>query len=221
MKVRQILSDFFYFCFVSTDDKFRTAFQKYLPEKAVDHCFNLWKEKPFTFKITKERATKLGDFRYYRNRSIQTITINHNLNPYQFLITFLHEVAHLHTYETYGADVKPHGAEWKAKFRDLMFPVFTSEVFPIDILLPLGKYMRNPKASTGSDHQLMKAVRAFDSNRDESLIFLMDLKVGEQFILQQRTFVKKETLRTRVLCEEVPSGSRYLISGRAEVLPME
>ncbi|GHB45609.1 hypothetical protein GCM10008106_28290 [Mongoliitalea lutea] len=102
-----------------------------------------------------------------------------------------------------------------------MYPVFTTEVFPLDILLPLGKYMRNPKASTGSDHQLIKAIRAFDSNRDESLIFLMDLKVGEQFILQQRTFVKKESRRTRVLCEEVPSGSRYLISGRAEVLPIE
>ncbi|UJP65551.1 SprT-like domain-containing protein [Mongoliitalea daihaiensis] len=206
---------------MNIDERFLKAFNKYLPTEAVPYCYELWKEKPFTFQITKERSTKLGDFRYHQNRRIQTITINHNLNPFQFLITFLHEVAHLHTYEAYGVKVKPHGIEWKIKFQDLMLPMCTEKVFPKDILIPLGKYMQNPKASTGTDHRLIKALRAYDSNRDNTLIFLMDLDTGSEFILRERKFIKKETKRTRILCEEVPSGNRYLISGRAEVFPVE
>lgn len=206
---------------MSIEEKFLKAFQKYLPEKAVPLCFQLWKEKPFTFQITRERTTKLGDFRYQQNRTIQTITINHNLNPYQFLITYIHEVAHLHTYEQFGATVKPHGDEWKNKFKELMSPAMKGDIFPADILSPLVKYMRNPKASTGSDHHLVKALRSHDKHKSETLVFLMDLQVGTGFVLQERKFIKKETRRTRILCEEVPSGKNYLISGRAEVLPLD
>jgi hypothetical protein len=206
---------------MSIEEKFLKAFQKYLPVEAVTYCFQLWKEKPFTFQITRERTTKLGDFRYHSNRTIQTITINHNLNPYQFLITYLHEVAHLHTYAQFGAAVKPHGDEWKNKFKELMLPAIERAFFPADILAPLVKYMRNPKASTGSDHHLVKALRAYDKHKNDSLVFLMDLKVGSGFVLQERKFIKKETRRTRTLCEEIPSGKNYLISGRAEVLPLD
>lgn len=203
---------------MNTEEKFLTAFRKYIPAEAVAYCFDLWKQKPFTFHITKERVTKLGDFRYHTKRGIQTITINHNLNPYQFLITFLHEVAHLHTFDTYGAASKPHGMEWKVKFQELMLPMYQAKVFPPEIMAPLGKYMQNPKASTGSDHKLAKVLRSYDKDKDDTLIFLMDIAPEMEFTLQKRHFIKKETRRTRIVCEEISTGRRFLISGRAEVV---
>ena len=51
---------------------------------------------------------------------------------------------------------------------------------------------------------------------DEAL-FLSDLKSGNKFELSGRVFEKIETKRTRVLCEEISSGKKYLIAQLAKV----
>ena len=45
-----------------------------------------------------------------------------NLNPYRFLMTLVHEVAHLVAFQKYGRAIKPHGKEWKFTFQTLMLP---------------------------------------------------------------------------------------------------
>jgi len=104
--------------------------QKQVPENAAQYCFDLWLEDPFHFIISKTRASKLGDFRFRSDRKIQTITINYDLNPYQFLITYIHEVAHYRAFKKYGIGIKPHGTYWKNTFRALMIPLLSDLVFP-------------------------------------------------------------------------------------------
>jgi hypothetical protein len=198
------------------------ALEKQVPENAAQYCFDLWAEDPFHFIISRSRSTKLGDFRYRSDRKIQTITINHDLNPFQFLITFIHEVAHHRVYSRHGRKVSPHGQEWKSAFRNLMVPMLSDLVFPKDVLIPLRIHMANPKASTGGDIFLSKELRKYDLKyQSEAPLFLTDIKPGETFSLRGRIFQKEEVRRTRVLCLEIASGRKYLVSGHAEIERVE
>jgi len=192
--------------------------QKQVPENAAQYCFDLWLEDPFHFIISKTRSTKLGDFRFRSDRKVQTITINYDLNPYQFLITYIHEVAHYRAFKKWGLRIRPHGEHWKSAFRSLMAPMLSDLVFPRDVLIPLKRHMINPKASSGADLFLNREVRKYDIDKGESLtVYLNDLKIGEEFLLKGRKFKKENTRRTRVLCLEMDSGKKYLISAHAEI----
>ncbi len=192
--------------------------EKMVPANAAQYCWDLWYEDPFHLIITKKRCSKLGDFRYHSLKSVQTITINQDLHPYQFLITYIHEVAHYRAFKNYGIKIKPHGPEWKMAFRELMAPILSDLVFPKDILLPLKNHMNNPKASSGADFWLTKELRKYSNvEGTEKAIYLGELKPGSQFELRGRIFQKIETKRTRVLCAELDSGRRYLIAVHAEV----
>ena len=68
------------------------------------------------FKISKNRATKLGDYRHPFKNNGHKISVNNNLNSYAFLVTTVHEFAHLLTWNEYKNKVKPHGNEWKNNF---------------------------------------------------------------------------------------------------------
>ncbi|WP_425637182.1 SprT-like domain-containing protein [Algoriphagus yeomjeoni] len=205
---------------MSGSDQLRQILSKRIPSFAVDYAVDLWEKEQFSFQTTASRKTKLGDFRFRSDRTIQTITINADLNPYQFLLTYIHEVAHLHAYVRYGRTIAPHGMEWKSTFQRLMFPILSTEIFPIDLLIPLRKHMSNPKASSSRDLFLMKEMSKYDEKSIHSdVIFLSDLKPGSRFLLSGREFEKGETRRTRVLCEEINSGRKYLIAQMAKVKP--
>ena len=190
-----------------------------VPDAALNYCFSLWEQKPFHFVISRSRSSKLGDFRFRRDQPLQKITINHDLNPYQFLITYIHEVAHHRVYAAHSIRCLPHGIEWKRTFQELMFPMIDDKsVFPVDILIPLRRHMHNPKASSGADLFLMKELRKYDTQDPDRLkTLLSDVKLGEKFELKHRVFQKLESRRTRVLCMEVATGKRFLISNHAAV----
>ncbi|WP_332912412.1 SprT-like domain-containing protein [Algoriphagus boritolerans] len=99
------------------------------PQLRLPIALSFGKKTPFSFQVQKPRSSKLGDFRYRKDRKIQTITINSDLNPFQFLLTFIHEVAHLHTFEKFGNSLTPHGNEWKKEFQSLMSPLLTNSIF--------------------------------------------------------------------------------------------
>lgn len=193
------------------------VFQKFVPEHAANYCNELYKNYTFQFKIKKARQTKLGDFRIDLRTKKQTISVNNDLNPYAFLITYLHEVAHLLTYKKHGFKVKPHGEEWKQQFRDLIKPVLNERVFPSSLLPILINYFQNPAASSCADPQLLQALRKYDVNNSD-VKYLSDIKIGEEFVFQNRTFRKLEKKRTRSLCLELRTNRKYMISELAEVL---
>jgi hypothetical protein len=207
---------------MNTADQLRSIFQSHLPPAAITYCIGLWQSNPFHFRVLHPRTSKLGDFRYRKDRKVQTITINADLNPFQFLLTYIHEVAHLHAFLRFGTDHSPHGQEWKREFQNLIEPVLNDVVFPKDILIPLKAHMKNPSASSARDLFLMKEMSKYDLKIKDSAeeIFLSDLTPGSHFSLSGRKFKKGETRRTRVLCEELNSGRKFLVSRLAKVTPL-
>ncbi len=197
-------------------------FQKHLPKSAIPYCIQLWEEIPFYFFVKPPRNTKLGDFRYRKDRSIQTITLNSDLNPYQFLLTFIHEVAHLRAFARFGTTHAPHGAEWKTLFKQLLEPILIESIFPRDILVPLRLHMRNPSSSSARDLFLMKEMSKYDTTHpEEAGVFLADLAPQSNFELAGRKFRKGETRRTRILCEELETGKKFLVSRLAKVTRLD
>jgi len=208
----------FYLKIMEIDEKVHKALSKHVPERAVDYSWVLWKESPFHFYITKSRQSKLGDFRFRSDKKFQTITINHDLNPYQFLITYLHEVAHYRTYVKFGLKVKPHGPEWKKTFHNILLPVLNDTIFPKDILIPLKRYAVHPLASTMADPFLAREISKYNkSNPEMEKIFLFQLASGSVFSIRGRRFQKESMRRTRAVCMELATGKKYLISSSAQV----
>lgn len=187
-----------------------------MPENAVHYCLDLWSSKPFHFKVTRKRNSKLGDYRYNPVDRSHAISVNHDLNKYSFLITYVHEVAHLLTTERNGRKASPHGSAWQANFRELMEPVLSDLVFPSDILTLLKKHMRKPKASTYSDARLLHALRTYDEHPSD-LIPLAQLDEGDIFEFNNMMYQKIQLRRTRVLCQQSGTSRKYLISKMALV----
>ena len=115
----------------------------------------------------------------------------------------------------YGYRVKPHGEEWKSVFIKVLWPMMREEVFPQDVLTALSKYLRNPKASSCSDIDLIKCLSLYDENN--KFQFLSDVKPEETFRFNNRVFVKEKVNRTRALCKEVGTNRKYYISQAAMV----
>jgi len=190
--------------------------KKYLPERAVDSCLQLIKESKVNLKIVNQRVTRHGDYRRLPN-GLHYITINATLNKYRFLITLVHEIAHLLAYEKYGRNIKPHGLEWKHTFQYLMLPFIRPEIFPSKILPLLANHFKNPKASSDTDAVLSLALKQFDPQQsDKSYVF--ELPEGSIFKIYNGKLFKKGNRRVkRYECIELDSGKVYLFQPNAEV----
>lgn len=190
--------------------------RSYVPAPAADYCIDLWRLYDFTLKIKGDRKTKLGDFRVVKATGQVTITVNGTLNPEAFLITYLHELAHLLAWRQHRSGIKPHGPEWQAQFQLLMQPVLTAEVFPAVVLKPLRAYMQRPSASTASCQPLWIALRSLDEV-PQHVVLLAQVPDGSTFRFGQTNYLKVEKRRTRALCQNLENGRRYLISTAAQV----
>ena len=200
-----------------TKEEYAISLNKFVPDGTASILTDWIFEHAIQLTVSKDRKTKLGDFRTNMRDNTLRISVNGGLNSYSFLITLVHEIAHAIVHKKYKRRVKPHGIEWKLAYQDLMLPFFEEKLLPNDILLPLLRYMQNPKASSNADKKLFIALRKYDSNRQE-IIYLEDLEEGSEFILQKRLFRKGKKRRSRFLCFDVSSGKEYTVNGLAEVL---
>ena len=190
--------------------------KKYLPEQSVILIAQWIVEFDFKLKIKKERSTRLGDYTSPRAGANHTITINHNLNKFAFLITLVHEVAHLVTYNQHKNSVNPHGREWKQNFQQLIQPFLTTDIFPLEVFSALRKYMQNPAASSCSDVNLLRTLKLHDENSDT--VFLEYLPLNAMFLYNgSRVFQKGERIRKRFKCKEITTGMIYLFNPLVEV----
>ncbi|MBC3847575.1 SprT-like domain-containing protein [Winogradskyella echinorum] len=191
----------------------------YIPNEAIPQIEMLLTTDNLVVKIKNERKTKHGDYRQLPSGNHQ-ITINSNLNPYRFLITLIHEIAHFEAYNLYGRFIKPHGKEWKQTFQHLMLPFLRPEIFPIELLPLLAKHFKNPKASSDTDTQLALALKRFDESNDKTFVF--EVPLGQAFKLyNDRVFKKGNKRRKRFECVEVKTGKLYLFNPNAEVEILE
>lgn len=188
---------------------------KYLPGHAVQLCFELIKANQVHLKIVKERQTRHGDYRKAISGKHE-ITVNANLNQYRFLITLVHEIAHLVAFEKFGRTIKPHGAEWKYTFQRLMVPFIRPEIFPNNLLSLLAQHFKNPAASSDTDARLSLALKQYDERTDVNYIF--EVPNGGFFRIRNGKIFQKTGLRIkRYECLEVKSGRVYLFNPNAEV----
>lgn len=200
-----------------TQQEYAKTLASYIPDGTTDILTKWIFEHNIKLTISRNRKTKLGDFRSDSRNKILRISVNGDLNPYAFLITLVHEIAHALVYKKQGRNIKPHGIEWKIEYQELMLPFFENKNFPDDILLPLSRYMQNPKASSNADRKLYLALRAYDINK-EPVTYLQDLEEGAEFILQNKLFRKGKKRRTRYSCVNTSNGREYTVNSLAEVI---
>ncbi|MBR3698716.1 MAG: SprT-like domain-containing protein [Bacteroidales bacterium] len=195
--------------------------QRYFPEAAVPMVVEAYENSRFQLKFKKPRSSKLGDFRAPLGyKGICCITLNGNLNPYQMLVTFVHELAHYHVYMDYPKRrLEPHGEEWKQTFAQLLLPYLKPEIFPEDVIEALKQHLLHIKASSGADLNLAKVMKRYDRNPSgEKLLTVDDLPEGTVFQLGNGLrFKKGPKKRTRYQCECLDNGRTYSVSGLAEV----
>ncbi|HUH25457.1 MAG TPA: SprT-like domain-containing protein, partial [Flavobacterium sp.] len=188
---------------------------KYLPEHAVEAVYELIKTYHIHFKIVNERVTRHGDYRKNYDGSHQ-ITINATLNKYRFLITTIHEIAHLVAFKKYGYNIKPHGIEWKQTFRLLMLPFINPLIFPNTILPLIAQHFKNPSASSDTDAILSMALKKFDDPSDK--VFIDELPLGAFFKIPNGKIFQKGKLRVKLFeCTDIKNNKVYLFKPNAQV----
>jgi len=192
--------------------------QQFLPAGTYDTILSYLRQHKVHLTISQKRNSILGDYRHKTNYSNHRISVNGNLNSYSFLITLLHELAHLLTFEQYGNHVQSHGREWKLIYSKLLDHFLKNKLFPPDIEKELIRAMTNPAASSCAEDGLIRILRKYDLNGSIHKL-LEELPASSLFRIEDgRIFKKGEKLRKRFKCKEVSSGREYLFSPVYEVV---
>lgn len=191
--------------------------QQYLPPGTSAAITDYLHRYKIHLTITRHRQSILGDYRHRTQAQNHRISVNGSLNPFAFLITLLHELAHLLTFEQHGNKVNAHGAEWKKIYGGLLHQFVEHKVFPPDIEKELLLSLKNPAASSCAEDGLLRVLRKYDKQIDGQLL-IEDLPAGAVFRIKDgRVFKKGEKLRKRFKCIEVTTGKLYLFSPVYEV----
>ena len=165
--------------------------------------------------ISNPRKTKLGDFKVQQGKL--RVSVNNNLNPYSFLITLTHELAHAFVYAKHKRGVAPHGCQWKTTFKAMLLNFLP--LFPDDIAKVLSLHLLNPKASTLTDVRLSAVLRNYDEQKG---IIITDILEGDKFSISNgKQFLKGKKLRKRFSCKELDTNRVYLFHPLAEVSRMQ
>lgn len=181
---------------------------------AVLHYLHFYK---IHLTVSRQRKTVLGDYRHRTTIQNHRISINGNLNPFSFLITLLHEVAHLLAFEQYGNRIAAHGNEWKNIYAGLLKQFLEHRVFPADIESELLQSLKNPAASSCAEDDLIRVLRKYDANTNGYKL-VEEIHLNGLFRLDDgRIFKRGEKQRKRFKCIEVKTGKVYLFSPVYEV----
>jgi predicted SprT family Zn-dependent metalloprotease len=191
--------------------------QNYLPPHTGDAVTAYLQQHKVHLTIAKERKSILGDYRHRTHHANHRISINGNLNKFTFLITLLHELAHLLTFEQHSNKVQAHGREWKTIFGQLLKQFVEHKIFPPDIERELIQSLKNPAASSCAEDGLLRALRKYDSKVSHHYL-VEELLPNTLFRIKGgRIFQKGEKLRKRFKCKEIATGKLYLFSPVYEV----
>jgi len=194
------------------------ALANYLPDGAFEPVVQLIHQYKVHLTVTRERKSVLGDYRHPFLGSNHKITVNGNLNKYEFLITLLHELAHLLCFEQYRNRVEAHGKEWKNIYGSLLKAFIDLDLFPEDIKKSLKKTLLNPAATANGETALLLVLRRYNPVQKAGVVVLAHLADGTLFKeIKGRTFRKIKLRRKRIECIELATGNIYLFSALSEV----
>lgn len=185
----------------------------YLPEGSFEPVVAYLHQYKVHLTVTKQRKSVLGDYRHAGWGGNHRISINGNLNKYEFLITLLHELAHLLTYEAYLNKVDAHGKEWKNNYSQLLIVFVQHKIFPADVEKALQKSIANPSATANGETALLLVLRNYDAIKKEGHFTVADLKEGDLFQTEKgKIFRRGVVRRKRIECLEIKTGLLYIFS---------
>lgn len=191
--------------------------EDFLPPGTYEPVLEYLRKYKVHLTVARERKSLLGDYRHRTTGANHRISVNGNLNSYSFLITLLHELAHLLTFEKYGNKVSAHGKEWKMVFSQVLKQFLDHKVFPDDIRQELMLSLNNPAASTCAEEGLLRVLRRYDPHGNP-LRLVEEVPMDGLFKTSDgRVFQKKEKLRKRFKGVEVNTRKVYLFSPVYEV----
>jgi hypothetical protein len=189
----------------------------YLPAGTYEPVLDYLRQYKVHLTVAKERKSILGDYRHRTQQDNHRISVNGNLNKWSFLITLLHELAHLLTFEKYGNKVNAHGREWKTIYSGILDQFLKRHIFPDDIRAELLHSLDNPAATTCAEDGLLRVLRRYD-DKPEHQRLVEEIAANALFRTSDgRIFQKGEKLRKRFKCAEVSTGRVYLFSPVYEV----
>lgn len=186
--------------------------KKYLPENTDSFLKNWFSDYILHIKITKNRNSKLGDYRKLQDNTHE-ITINSTLEPQLFFFVLTHELAHLIAFEKYGRKIAPHGKEWKYTFANMLIEslnIYENSLQPILI-----NFAQSPKANFMSSPDLVKYFHIKKQNDTE--VFIESLDKGETFIYQNQKYLLEGLIKKNYLCLNLASGRKYSFRPLAKV----
>ena len=188
--------------------------RSHVPAAAWSVVLGWLKRNPVQVKVSKPRASKLGDYRAATRSLPHRISVNSDLNKYAFLVTLVHEFAHYTTVVKTRRWRNPHGTYWKAEYHRLMRPFMSRAVFPEDVLHALRHHLQDAPAASCTDNRLMRVLRRYDVDPRP---FLEDLREHTIFRFNMRLYVKGPQLRKRYKCRCLNDRRIYFIDPLAEV----
>ncbi len=191
----------------------------YLPAGASEKLLEYLHRYQVHLTITRSRKSILGDYRHATGSDNHRISVNGCLNKYAFLITLIHEIGHLITYQQYGNRVQSHGKEWKLAYRKVLEDFLHLKLFPADLHQALLKSLHDLPASNCSDVNLTRVLKNYDI-RSKSIL-VEDIPVGALFKTEDgKVFKRGRQIRKRIECPELRTGKLYLFSPVYEVEPV-
>lgn len=193
------------------------ALKQFLPEGTFEMVSTYLYTHRIHLTVTRERSSVLGDYRNAVHGKNHRISVNGNLNPYAFLYTLIHEIAHLLVFDRYGHRVASHGREWKHIFSLLLKEFLAEDVFPADIRAAIAASLSNPAASSCAEDGLLRVFRRYDKGK-EDMVFVEEVEQDGLFAIKDnRIFRRGPKIRKRYKCVEVKTGREYLFSPVYEV----
>ena len=202
-------------------EEYKAILAKYMPAAAVEPVHDFMDKYCVHLHITRKRTSKLGDYRWpQRGHNYQEISVNGDMNPYQFLMVLLHEMAHLNTHQRHGNEVQPHGHEWQEQYRQLLLQYLPC--FPADIATLITQYTARIPLSRTIEKQIDAQLRHYNPDYTPTDdLTLNQLAPGTAFRIAdkpQKPFRALEKRRTRWICLGLDDNKKYLVSGTARVL---
>ena len=183
------------------------ALNAYLPEGAFEPVVALINQYKVHLTVTKARKSVLGDYRHAFQGANHKISVNGNLNKYEFLITLLHELAHLLCYEQYRNRVEAHGKEWKNIYGHLLAQFIQQGLFPDDIKKALSKTLLNPAATANGETKLLLVLRKYNEVKKVGVVLVAHIAEGILF----------EALNGKISLEnKLEGGAKFILEIPAE-----
>jgi hypothetical protein len=197
-----------------------TYLDNYLPPGASEKLLEYLHRYQVHLTITRSRKTILGDYRHATGSDNHRISVNGSLNKFAFLITLIHEIGHLITFQQYGNRVYSHGKEWKLAYRKVLEDFLHLKLFPADLHHALLKSLHNLPASSCSDVNLTRVLKNYDV-RDKTVL-VEDVPTGTLFkTADGKIYSRGRQIRKRIECIEQRTGKLYLFSPVYEVEPVK